>query len=393
MKKILIWYLYELENSGGPKGYLYNIHKYLTSFPNPQITFLVDLITPIKAKKFQRSLKQTFFSRILNDIKQILNFTWRHYNYKCSNLDSINIEDFDIVHIHDVAEYFRFKNKYPTFSGKVVLTNHSPCPWAYEMMSPYDKFVHLVQPYAIYKECQAYKEVDYLMFPCKNAREPYEVNKSIKNTFTNNENKFFYVPSAILDFEINEAKMQHFSDLGIPDNAFVITYFGRHNSIKGYDILKTVGEVLLDKYPNLYILCAGQGDILPLNHKRWIELGFINNTQELLHQADLYISANRETYFDLVVLEILRSSTKALLSNTGGNKYFKKFDKEKSIGLDFFDVNNMPELLSKVEGNILCKQKTPDEYKKQCQANRQLFLDYFTIDKYINRYLDEINRL
>ena len=135
MKKILIWYLYELENSGGPKGYLYNIHKYLTSFPNPQITFLVDLITPIKAKKFQRSLKQTFFSRILNDIKQILNFTWRHYNYKCSNLDSINIEDFDIVHIHDVAEYFRFKNKYPTFSGKVVLTNHSPCPWAYEMMS------------------------------------------------------------------------------------------------------------------------------------------------------------------------------------------------------------------------------------------------------------------
>lgn len=48
-----------------------------------------------------------------------------------------------------------------------------------------------------------------------------------------------------MDCSFDEEKIQKFRDLGIPDNAFVITYFGRHNEIKGYDILKEVGMKLL----------------------------------------------------------------------------------------------------------------------------------------------------
>lgn len=86
-----------------------------------------------------------------------------------------------------------------------------------------------------------------------------------------------------------------------------------------------------------------------MKHPRWIELGFIYNTQELLSQSDLYILPNRETYFDLVVLEILRSSTNLLLSNTGGNKYFQLLDKNDTNGIVFFDIDNFDDIVSLVQ--------------------------------------------
>ena len=390
MKKILIWYLKELENSGGPKGYFYNIYEYLKKNPCKEIVFLIDLINPIPNNKSLQITNSSFINRAITDIKQYVVFLWHIYHRQYDNIQGLNIDDFDAVHIHDIADYYKFRNTFPRYNGKVILTSHCPCPWSYERLSPYDGFVNLIRPYVINKECMAYNGADYIMFPCVGAREPYEVNLQIRKTFEKNNDKFFYVPSSILDFEIDESKIQKYSELGIPDNAFVITYFGRHNHIKGYDILKRVGEALLDKYPNLYFLCAGKGEIEPLNHPRWIELGFINNTHELLYQSDLYISCNRETYFDLVVLEIFRSSTKALLSATGGNNYFKELGNTETLGVDYFDINDFSDLISKVEKNIICKNLDPMNYKTQCNSNRELYLRHFTIEKYIHRYLNAI---
>ena len=220
------------------------------------------------------------------------------------------------------------------------------------------------------------------MFPVKGAREPYEKEPRIKKHFQSREDSIFYCSSAINYRPVDENKMQTYKELGIPENSFVITYFGRHNSIKGYDILKSVAEVLLDKYPSLFFLCAGKGDVAPLNHSRWIELGFISNTHELLWQSDLYILPNRETYFDLVVLEIMRSRTPLILSSTGGNEYFKELPMEEIVGLDFFDINNFEGLISIVESNIQLKANAPMQYKQNGENNRRLWLNYFTMDKF-----------
>lgn len=393
MKKVLIWYLNELENTGGPKGYLYNIYEYLKKNPRKEIVFLIDLIKPVPNNKNIQIAKSSLINKIITDIKQYVVFLWHIYRRKYDNMQGFNINDFPAVHIHEIADYYKFKNTFPNYHGKVIVTSHCPCPWTYEKLNPYDGFVKLIRPYVVHKECMVYNGADYLMFPCANAREPYEVNSLIKKTFNKNNEKFFYVPSSILDLDIEEDRIQKISELGIPKDAFVITYFGRHNYIKGYDILKKVGKTLLEKYPNLYFLCAGNGEIAPLDHPRWIELGFIKNTHELLYQSDLYISCNRETYFDLVVLEILRSSTKALLSSTGGNVYFKELDNSETIGIDYFDINDFSDLISKVEKNIVCKMQNPDAYKTQCESNRALFLNYFTIERYISRYLDAIHNI
>jgi len=395
MKKVLIWNYWTLANTGGPKGYLYNVHEALKTDNNYNITFLSDLITSISGKKASnKSKNKGFIYNVLKDLKHIYTLCWGYFHKKpMQMLNGFCIDNYDYVHIHCVYDVFTFRRTCPSYKGKVILTTHCPCPWTDEMLSHNDKFVSLFRPIILSWECKAYKNVDYLMFPCKGAREPYEKEARIKALFTSNENKFFYVPSAIMDFNIDKERMQRISDLGIPEGSFVISYFGRHNSIKGYDIIKQVGEALLDKYKNLYFLCAGCIDIEPLQHERWIELGFIGNTHELLYQSDLYISANRETYFDLVVLEILRSSTKLILSSTGGNNYFKELPSDLKKGLLFFENENLVELIKLVEDCIQTKMSAPEVYKDECDSNRRLYLQDFTLMSYLENYTKALDSL
>lgn len=395
MKKVLIWYNWTLKNTGGPKGYLYNIREALRSNKDYNIVFLSDIITPFEEKnKSVNTKKHKFIYDFLRDLKHIYTLCWGYFHHKPLQLpNGFRINEYDFVHVHSIYDVFTFRTTFPNYKGKVILTTHCPCPWTDEMLSHEDKFVNLFRPFILYWECKAYKKADYLMFPCKDARDPYEKEPRIKKLFTNNEDKFFYVPSAIMDIKINKSSMQTFKDIGIPDGSFVISYFGRHNRIKGYDILKQVGQALLEKYPNLYFICGGRGDITPLRHKRWIELGFINNTHELLLQTDLYISANRETYFDLIILEILRSGTKLILSETGGNKFFKCLPAEQKDGLLFYKDENLQELIELVESCIKKKTESSSMYERDCMANRNLYLQKFTLDTYLKRYTDEINSL
>lgn len=394
MKKVLIWDTFPLSNSGGPNGYLYNIHEYLRKYPTSQITFLSDILGQqtkfsdnIEVKKRNRTGIFTFF-------RIIYNYCWRVYRL-CDVIipSSIDLNEYDFIHVHSINQVLGIRKKYPSYHGKIIVTSHCPCLWIDEMLTILPRWAKYLRPFAILNECASYDSADYIMFPCKDAREPYEKDKRISRCFKKNEDKFFYVPSSILDLEIDERKIQKFEDLGIPKDSFVITYFGRHNEIKGYDILKEVGKSLLDKYPNLYFLCAGRGPIAPLKHRRWIELGFINNTNELLYQSDLYILPNRETYFDLVVLEILRSSTRLIFSDTGGNKFFKTLQPEETSELYYFDIDKLDDLLLLVECAIKEKELSAESYNQKGNLNRQLFLKYFTIETYMNNYIRQVNDL
>ena len=108
------------------------------------------------------------------------------------------------------------------------------------------------------------------MFPCKEAREPYEKDAKIRALFHSIEHKFFYCPTAILDTTIDKSSMQRLSNLGIPEGAFVIPFFGRHNMIKGYDILKKVAAEEGAAVNDLYSVIAATG--MPVWPKRYMPL-------------------------------------------------------------------------------------------------------------------------
>ena len=406
MKKVLIWDMFPLTNTGGPSGYLYNVHQYLRTHPCEQITFLSDLI--IEQRKAlpweNRPLRSTPNSRLEQIWYQIekaysmcLKPFWE-IEYK--ELASINVNQYEYVHVHIITHVSQFRRLFPNYTGKLILTIHCPCTWTEEILnytasakSKLNKLTRRIRPLILKEECKAYYTADYIMFPCIGAKEPYIKELRVKHVFEEVENKFFYVPSAIMDYHADEKRGQKLSELGIPKDAFVITYFGRHISVKGYDVLIEVCLRLLQKYPHLYVLCAGKGDIEAPIHPRWKELGFINNVDDLLPQANLYILPNKETYFDLITLQILRAGVPLLLSDTGGNKYFQELPNAETKGLAFFSYDNINQLEILACRIVELQANNVAAYKAMKESNRALYEKYFTLDQYIAKYIESINTL
>lgn len=412
-RKVLIWDNFKLEDRGGQFGYLYQIHEFLKVRSDGRIVFLSDLIKqghkeikpesnePHCTSKAHSSISCFIVRGLFLTIKKIRTFLktgiffgWTQFREGLNEIpDSIDLNEFSFIHFHWNPTASQFLHTHKEYKGKVILTSHCPCTWTDEHLTYFPPWVKWFRLMALYSECWTYKHADYLMFPCREAREAYEKVLPVRFAFKCNEGKFFYVPSSILDKQVDERSMQKYSEFGIPDGSFVITFFGRHNTIKGYDILERLGQELLDKYDNLYFLCAGRGLLEPIQHKRWIELGFIKNTHELLYQSDLYVLPNRETYFDLITLEVLRSGTKIIMSDTGGNKYFKCLDKSETIGIEYFDISNFHQLKNEVEKAIQEKKNCHDKYLKYGSSNRKLFLEYFTPETYVEEYLKSVESL
>lgn len=53
---------------------------------------------------------------------------------------------------------------------------------------------------------------------------------------------------------------------------------------------------------------------------------------DLLQEVDVFVLPNRQTYYDLILLEVMRAGKPVLLTTTGGNKHFLGY---KDTGLFF----------------------------------------------------------
>lgn len=407
MKKILIWDVFTVINTGGPSGYLYQINEYLKKRPTKLITFVSDLFREkygdAEWPMYNYGMKD-FNNAKLYQLFKIYKAFFRPFRVAEYLVPSeLDIDQFDYVHIHMLQQVSQFRILFPNYRGKIILTTHCPSTWTDECLmavaSPkstlrkvIDAIKPILRPLVLREEVSVYKQADYLMFPCKGAREPYEIEKKVKDVFKDSEKKFFYVPTSIEDY-CPAVDCQKISEFGIPSNAFVIGYFGRHISVKGYDVLCHVGKELLDKYPNLYILCAGKGDIEPIRHDRWIELGFIKNVDDLLPQCDLYLLPNKNTFFDIITLQVLRSAVPIIMSDTGGNKYFENLPQEDTKGISIFSKDNIGAFVERTRQLIKLKETNNEMYKALRLANRNLYEKYFTMDKYINNYVNAINSL
>lgn len=407
MKKVLIWDTFPLQNTGGPMGYLYNIHEYLTRYPSEQIIFLSDIVLEKYGDAewlhphISSSNSHSRFAQIYYQLRKAYRMCLKPFwEIEYHIPEDIDIDQYDYVHIHIITHVSQFRKLFPQYKGKVILTIHCPCTWTDEILSytaseksKLSKITKRIRPLVLREECKAYKSVDFIMFPCSGAKEPYLKDPKVRQVFEEVNHKFFYVSTSIVDYSPDRSKMQKFSELGIPNDAFVITYFGRHIPVKGYDVLCQVGVELLNKIPNLYILCAGKGDIEAPEHSRWKELGFINNVDDLLSQSNLYILPNRETYFDLITLQILRAGVPLMLSSTGGNNYFKELPTEETKGLIFFDVNDHSQIVGEALSIIQMRSENMKEYAAMGVANRSLFENHFTMGHYIEKYTAAIEDL
>lgn len=390
MKKILIWdYTIPLQNSGGPAGYLYNIHENILNSNDREIVFLNDLIgkeyTGYTTNKLYLKLNKYDFLKLFDRIwvvKRVL--MWRR-QFLDEQLKRIDFSQYSVIHFHQSFDVYTTQELLKDYKGIKLLTSHSPQPISAEIVehirNKYSIIRHLSYRILEKKELKAWSIVDYLMFPVKPAIEPYLSSHSFRVFYQNNSTKFVYCASSIENRLILKTSGFYEARCNIPSDCFIITFIGRHNEIKGYDQLKKIGQAVLEKYPNVYIVVAGlEAPLKGLNNKRWIELGWIKDGPDVIVNSDVFILPNKETYFDLVALEVLRTGTPIIMSKTGGNKYFEDL----SSGIVFYDYDDITGAIKAIEK--MFEAKRSGIIAQLREENRKLFEEQFTVEAYIKRY-------
>ena len=394
--KVLIWTKQiELKNIGGPSGYLYNIKKYLDLHPQKEISFY-----PIEYHVVKKTYNGKFFVEIRNFIKRIL---YPFLFVKClydnyfsvvslSEEDTELLSKYDFVHVHYLSHILQSFTNYNNKSTKIILTTHNPEPLIDQLAEEFhSKWVLKVIPffrnYFIMKEIKAYEIVDFIMFPVEESIEPY-INRSnlYQRRFKELRNKFFFTPTAINEIDLNFSDEHLLYKYNIPSSALKICYIGRHNTIKGYDTIKEAAKHIWNVQPNIYFVIGGKEEPLKgMQDPRWLELGWVN-TQSLLNEIDVFILPNKDTYFDLILLEVLRQGVPVILTRTGGNKWFEKRNKE---AMFYYSSGNINELVGIV--NDLYNRK--EELSSLRVFNRAFFEREHTMDKYIKLYLSNLHSL
>ena len=368
----------ELNNSGGPLGYCNTLYQENAKNDNSEIFFLERPIV-------KRSRLYKFLSKIpfLKSFKRYL-FYKNLLNDNVSHLSSDDLNQFDIIHFHLTQDMYSIRDSLKDYRGKIVLTSHSPIPASLEAMvdiGPLEKAI-FKKTYSRLIEMDKYsfKRSNIWLFPCEESEESYhDLLPSFEDL--KKDKKVYYLPTGIHQKYASKTRTFIRQKYNIPDDAFVISYVGRHNTVKGYDKLKEIGKMALEKNPNLYIVVAGkEKPIRRLKNNRCIEIGWTNDPHSIIAASDLFLLPNKHTYFDLVLLEVLSLGKVVLLSNTGGNKYFGKLN---SSGIFLF--NNNDEAL-----NIVLQLSTVDKRNldRMAEDNLLLFKKAFTAPMFYDNYLN-----
>ena len=282
---------------------------------------ILSCIIPFKElrKQFRKKLIDYFNVFKLHDVSlQAL--------YYRDFIEILDKYDFDTITCHWVKDALFIRNYLESRKSraKLILMSHSPEPPSEEVyaVEKLNGNPEAEKNYKIWQKIEKAafcEKADYLLFPSKEAIEPYSSSLPYFESIIE-QKQFLFLPTGCTPLATDQSKEQLQEKFNIKTK-YVVCYVGRHNRIKGYDLLQDMASVLLKERDDVTFLIAGKlsNDIPPLQHERWIELGFANPA-EVFAASDVFILPNRQTYFDLILLEALSTGIPVIASATGGNK-------------------------------------------------------------------------
>ena len=376
-----------LERAGGPSTYLYNLRNGLEKKKNADIKFIYNEQIKTDKKKKRISL----YKKIIAE-----NFPGIYVKIMINHIEKNNFQqrlkkekDIELVHFHDVVDLVKSIKYIPNETIKVLMS-HSPESPSIEFKKNliekskkrkynfdkaekvyYDKYVKV-----------AFEEADVLVFPSIEAMEPYYATcPNFEELIKGKTIKYIMTGTEPLKYK--KTKKEFREENYIPEDAFVICFIGRHNEVKGYDNFIEIAKKVLEKEEKIYILTAGTGNIETPKSERWIDIGWTDDPGSVVNASDLFILPNRQTYFDLVLLEVLSIGKTTLVSNTGGNKAIERL----SRGVIKYD--NIEDAIKKVLELYLIR----DNLKELEEENGKVYNNYFTVDKFTENYINMLKEI
>lgn len=378
--KVLIYLPEEkLAPAGGPLAVGYYYHQEIEKNKDVEVEFITAKEAHVNAvAKNVVSHLPSWINQIHRSIRKV---AFINNYFKHSKDDGIDYNQYDAIHFHQTGDMYEVRNKLAEYKGLVILQSHSPMPWYQEQMEKVPSWARFV--IKDYKkkfediDRYAFERADYLVFPCKEAEEPYEICWPYFNDFKRcNSHKFKYVLTGINSSYAKQDRQTILDKYCIPSNSFVISYIGRHNKVKGFDILKDICSIYFEKNHNAYVISAGkEAPISRLDHERWKEIGFTKDPHSIISASDVFILPNRMTYFDIVMIEILSLGKIVIASRTGGNRYFEG----KAEGVLLYNtIDEAAKLLEKV--NMMSVEE-----RNKLEASNKLFFENYLTSKEMYR--------
>lgn len=342
MNRVLIYRKARLlaTNAGGPDGYLAHLKLGLDKVSSPTVvaSFIGDAAPGLKppapppGRKPRAAVAFGNFRRNLTSrLHLATGFPGKldpfHYRVGASDAETLSaLAGHKYAHAHytrdaDVLHRLRLAGRW---SGKIILSSHCPEAPALEMealMRPKhycEAYYARLREKLLERDLDAFRQADAWIFPSEGAMEPYHQTLPGFTDLSRTKPTWF-LPTGIRKPAGPERSAVQARRIA-PADGLQITYIGRHESVKGYDLFVDAALRFLDRNPNAHVVCAGTGPIAPPSHPRWHELGRINDVPALMAASDLFVLPNRRTYFDLVLIEALAAGVAVLASATGGNR-------------------------------------------------------------------------
>ena len=238
-----------------------------------------------KSKKY---LTKNYFNINLKSINSKFSSTTREYSRKL--IKEINTKNFDIVEIHNrPLILYNLVNKIDT---KFIFYFHN-------------------DPLSM----KGSKKISERLFILKNTHKIVFVSEWVRERFFLNLDKKLSTQTEVIYPSVNPQKPIK--------KEKIITFVGRLNHSKGYDIFSNSLVKILNEFPKWKALSIGDEDrrSIYINHNQHKELGFLNHkkTLDILNETEIAVVPSRwNEPFGRTALEASSRGCATIISNRGG---------------------------------------------------------------------------
>ena len=215
-----------------------------------------------------------------------------------------------------------------------------------------------------------------------------------RNTFRNSKKLKYIFNGTSLPSKIKEKPFKIIEQLKIPPNSRILLMLGTYEERKGHSFLIDVFKKVLSKDHDAILIFSGYGSdeekakiykLIEVNnlHKKVFAFDFIRNIDDLYSITSLVLigSQNSEA-FGLTAIEAMARKIPVVSTNTGGLKEVIN-NGEGGFCFDVNDVNGFAQKIIQLLTN-------DNLYAEQSEKGYKRFIDNFTIEKMVDRYMELI---
>jgi glycosyltransferase involved in cell wall biosynthesis len=365
--KVLIFVppIYSLKTSdGGPSGF---IAQNILGHSSQYYELSVDLPTNSQNyslwNKIIKNLKLTFGIPLAEEIKRqkkrteanlnnLNEFKWWGESSQ-QHFTDINAQNYKFIYFHDV---WTMKACIPLLSPLQIIILQPHCPeLPSQEIASQPRFSDSDVKWSVEAERDAFARADIIILPNSYTMEIYK-------PLITSKSRIYYLLSGA-----QQRNCLHKYPL---NDKIHLLYIGRRNHIKGFDIVLDGFQQAYTSRKDIELILVGKG--IKIDEEGIYDIGFTDSVHDWVYSCDYVINCNRQSYFDLSILEALSIGIPIIMSCTGGHKQFQMNKTKGIIDVGRPSSKNIAKIL------LSSEVKKKEFNKEQCDSNQQLYLSQYS---------------